>query len=497
MNEETVDNHQSYNDLYFNSKKLSFIDPSEFIVTKVLGVGTFGFVKEASWKEQKVAIKYFHLNNDFFKEAEQLSLVKHENIITVFGYTVSTEKNGLILEFADGGNLYNFLHANNTYSIVKYTLAHAISWCLQCARAVHYLHSLNILHRDLKPSNLLLTNKCRTIKICDFGTAREKQDTMSINLGTPCWMAPEVFRSKKYTEKCDVFSWGIILWEVLSRKAPYTNFDNNYATLWAIQNGERPPMFRDCPEILRRLITDCWDYDHSKRPSMEKIVKIMEKILSLCPDEANDEIIPIKQENFEYRIVNISNVNTGTNSSNNTIFSDDCLMPRLPKPNVGHKRSNSSDAQIVLAEENLNPENAEISEEKIQELIQYFNAYLFLHSHLVPPTPDVQNCQSMVIFENHRKSALKLYRMKSEHEFWLNRIKELNEKLNNPELIEDSSAHYIHLTKEKINLQKIRSSFAKQLFELMRKKDTTTTTNTSAQRSDGEWILIDNSSQKK
>ena len=84
--------------------------------------------------------------------------------------------------------------------------------------------------------------------------------------------------------------------------------------------------------------------------------------------------------------------------------------------------------------------------------------------------------------------------MKSEHEFWLNRIKELNEKLNNPELIEDSSAHYIHLTKEKINLQKIRSSFAKQLLELMRKKDTT---NTSAQRSDGEWILIDNSSQKK
>ncbi|KAH9497522.1 Actin-2, variant 6 [Dermatophagoides farinae] len=480
----------------------------EFIAANMLGYGTFGYVKEASWKGQKVAIKYIYNKKDFFKEAEQLSRVKHENIIGVYGTTLNVEKNdfGLILEFAD------VLHATNMRT-VKYTLAHSISWCLQCARAVHYLHSLNILHRDLKPlkyvhvpmnrcSNalfccpkyiysLLLTNKCRTLKICDFGTAREKQTTMSINLGTPRWMAPEVFRSKKYTEKCDVFSWGIILWEVLSRKAPFQNFDNNYATLWAIQNGTRPPMMRDCPEILRRLITDCWDYDHSKRPSMEKVVIIMEKILSLCPNEANDEINPIKQENFEYiRIANISNVNTGTNSTNNTIFSDDCLMPRIPKPNVGHKRSNSSDAQIILAQENVN-ENQEISEEKIQELFQYFNAHLFLPPHFVPPPPNVQNSQSMIVFENHRKSALKLYRMKSECEFWMNRIKELEEKRNNPHLIEDSSAHYIHLTTEKMNLQKTRSSFAKQMIELMRKKDTV------PQRLDGEWILIDHSSHKQ
>ncbi|XP_046918399.2 mitogen-activated protein kinase kinase kinase 7 [Dermatophagoides farinae] len=487
---DSVDNQ--FEDLSLNHINLPYIDPGEFIAANMLGYGTFGYVKEASWKGQKVAIKYIYNKKDFFKEAEQLSRVKHENIIGVYGTTLNVEKNdfGLILEFADGGNLFNFLHATNMRT-VKYTLAHSISWCLQCARAVHYLHSLNILHRDLKPLNLLLTNKCRTLKICDFGTAREKQTTMSINLGTPRWMAPEVFRSKKYTEKCDVFSWGIILWEVLSRKAPFQNFDNNYATLWAIQNGTRPPMMRDCPEILRRLITDCWDYDHSKRPSMEKVVIIMEKILSLCPNEANDEINPIKQENFEYiRIANISNVNTGTNSTNNTIFSDDCLMPRIPKPNVGHKRSNSSDAQIILAQENVN-ENQEISEEKIQELFQYFNAHLFLPPHFVPPPPNVQNSQSMIVFENHRKSALKLYRMKSECEFWMNRIKELEEKRNNPHLIEDSSAHYIHLTTEKMNLQKTRSSFAKQMIELMRKKDTV------PQRLDGEWILIDHSSHKQ
>ncbi|OTF71038.1 hypothetical protein BLA29_008542 [Euroglyphus maynei] len=251
-------------------------------------------------------------------------------------------------------------------------------------------------------------------------------------------------------------------------------------------------MIRNCPEILRRLITDCWHPDHSVRPSMEKVVRIMEKILSLCPDEANIEINPIKQEDFEYilRITNISNINTGNNSNNNTLFSDDYLVPRIPKPNVGHKRSNSSDAQIILTEENIN-ENQEISEEKIQELIQYFNAYLFLQSHLVPPTPDVQNSQSMIIFENHRKLALKLYRMKNERAFLMNRIKELEEKKKNPHLIEDSSTHYIHLTKEKMDHQKTRLSFAKQLLELMRKNDTT------SQRLDGEWILIDNSSHKQ
>jgi mitogen-activated protein kinase kinase kinase 7 len=102
----------------------------------------------------------------------------------------------------------------------RYSAGHAISWALQCARGVSYLHSLQpkVIHRDLKPPNLLLVDKGGTqLKICDFGTARDLTTLghLTNNQGSAAWMAPEVFEGSIYTEKCDVFSWGIILWEVI------------------------------------------------------------------------------------------------------------------------------------------------------------------------------------------------------------------------------------------------------------------------------------------
>lgn len=117
----------------------------------MLGYGTFGYVKEASWKGQKVAIKYIYNKKDFFKEAEQLSRVKHENIIGVYGTTLNVEKNdfGLILEFADGGNLFNCNYeCFIIYNIIIYLYDFVIIFSFTCNKYAYseiYIGSFHFL----------------------------------------------------------------------------------------------------------------------------------------------------------------------------------------------------------------------------------------------------------------------------------------------------------------------------------------------------------------
>lgn len=113
-----------------------------------------------------------------------------------------------------------------------------------------------LLYRDLKPPNLLLVMGGQMLKICDFGTACDLHTYMTNNKGSAAWMAPEVFEGSKYTEKCDVFSWGIILWEVLTRKKPFDDIGASaFRIMWAVHMGQRPPLIEGCPKPLEDLMT--------------------------------------------------------------------------------------------------------------------------------------------------------------------------------------------------------------------------------------------------
>lgn len=161
------------------------------------------------------------------------------------------------MEYAENGSLHRMLHGKPK---IKYSASHAMSWARQCAevsmifenfqiqnrfnnwnkQGTAYLHAMTpkpLIHRDLKPPNLLLVNSGRTLKICDFGTVVDKSTLMTNNKGSAAWMAPEVFEGYSYTEKCDVFSWAIILWEVIARRQPYKEFGIAYSIMWRVHMG--------------------------------------------------------------------------------------------------------------------------------------------------------------------------------------------------------------------------------------------------------------------
>ncbi|XP_051265868.1 mitogen-activated protein kinase kinase kinase 7 isoform X1 [Dicentrarchus labrax] len=262
------------------------INYEDIEVEEVVGRGAFGVVCKAKWKGKDVAIKTIESESErkaFIVELRQLSRVNHPNIVKLYGSCHSPVC--LVMEYAEGGSLYNVLHGAEP--LPYYTASHAMSWCLQCSQGVAYLHGMKpkaLIHRDLKPPNLLLVAGGTVLKICDFGTACDIQTHMTNNKGSAAWMAPEVFEGNNYSEKCDVFSWGIILWEVITRRKPFDEIGGPaFRIMWAVHNGTRPPLIKNLPKPLESLMTRCWSKDPSQRPSMEEIVKIMTHLMKYFP----------------------------------------------------------------------------------------------------------------------------------------------------------------------------------------------------------------------
>ncbi|KAK5604175.1 Mitogen-activated protein kinase kinase kinase 7 [Crenichthys baileyi] len=292
-------------------------------VEEVVGRGAFGVVCKAKWKGKDVAIKTIESESErkaFTVELRQLSRVNHHNIVKLYGSCKNPVC--LVMEYAEGGSLYNVLHGAEP--LPHYTASHAMSWCFQCAQGVAYLHGMKpkaLIHRDLKPPNLLLVAGGTVLKICDFGTACDIQTHMTNNKGSAAWMAPEVFEGSNYSEKCDVFSWGIILWEVITRRKPFDEIGGPaFRIMWAVHNGTRPPLIKNLPKPIESLMTRCWSKDPSQRPSMEEIVKIMTHLMKYFP--GSDEPLQYPYQYSDEAQSNSANSTvsymdyTGTSTSN-------------------------------------------------------------------------------------------------------------------------------------------------------------------------------------
>ncbi|XP_055629915.1 mitogen-activated protein kinase kinase kinase 7 [Toxorhynchites rutilus septentrionalis] len=273
------------------------IDINEIETIGTVGKGTFGTVIKAKWQNNYVAVKFIELEserNAFITEVCQLSRVAHPNIIGLYGACTKRPNVCLVMEYADGGSLHSALHCRPK---PFYTAAHAMSWARQCAEGVAYLHDMTpkpMIHRDLKPPNLLLVNNGTVLKICDFGTVTDKSTRMTNNKGSAAWMAPEVFEGSTYTEKCDVFSWGIILWEVIAREQPFKNVENSYAIMWKMHQGRRPTLIDDCPKPIEQLMISCWNQIPAERPAMQEVVERMNQLCKLFPGENEPIVYPVE-----------------------------------------------------------------------------------------------------------------------------------------------------------------------------------------------------------
>eukprot|EP00804_Cyclotella_cryptica_P004550 CCRYP_006905-RB/>CCRYP_006905-RB protein AED:0.04 eAED:0.04 QI:102/1/1/1/0.8/0.66/6/1055/1315 len=211
------------------------------------------------------------LVKDFMMEMRHLSKLRHPCITTIMGAVIEPgAEPSLILEYMDRGSLYDLLH-NDTVTLDGDLLLPILQ---DICQGLRFLHSANpsIIHGDLKSANILVDSKSRA-KIADFGLTQKKK--MGI-VGTPFWMSPELLRGESgNTLASDVYSFGIILYEVYSRKDPYhDDADDIRIVLMQVCDpkiNKRPPVPLACPDTIGVIMRECLDGDPSVRPTFEEL----------------------------------------------------------------------------------------------------------------------------------------------------------------------------------------------------------------------------------
>ncbi|XP_029983054.1 mitogen-activated protein kinase kinase kinase 9 [Sphaeramia orbicularis] len=262
------------------------IDFSELTLEEIIGVGGFGKVYRAVWQGTEVAVKAARRDPDeeveqtlesVRQEAKLFAMLNHPNIMALLGVCLQEPNLCLVMEFARGGPLNRALAGKR---IPPCTL---VDWAVQIARGMHYLHNqaiVPIIHRDLKSSNILILERVemedlsnKTLKITDFGLAREWHRTTKMSAaGTYAWMAPEVIRSSTFSKGSDVWSYGVLLWELLTGEVPFRGIDGLAVAYGVAMNKLALPIPSTCPEPFARLMEDCWSSDPHSRPLFTTIL---------------------------------------------------------------------------------------------------------------------------------------------------------------------------------------------------------------------------------
>ena len=261
------------------------INYSEIKFSKKIGAGAFGEVWSAEWAGTKVAVKKIlkaDISEDDLAEFSQeillMSKLRHPNIVQFLGATLDPEF-CLLTEFMERGTLFNVL-ADNT---VDLPWSRKIDICQDVAKGLLYLHTRTppIIHRDVKSLNVLVTRdwKCT---VADFGLTKIKDHGMlTTRCGSPAWSAPEVLRGEQYDEKADVFSYGIVVWETVTRQPPYAGLNPMQLIGQVAYNKPslRPPIPPNCPcPELIDLMCQCWHDDPNVRPTFQQVLDFLKAI---------------------------------------------------------------------------------------------------------------------------------------------------------------------------------------------------------------------------
>eukprot|EP00597_Dinobryon_sp_UTEXLB2267_P008479 CAMPEP_0170088298 /NCGR_PEP_ID=MMETSP0019_2-20121128/22585_1 /TAXON_ID=98059 /ORGANISM="Dinobryon sp., Strain UTEXLB2267" /LENGTH=414 /DNA_ID=CAMNT_0010306427 /DNA_START=114 /DNA_END=1358 /DNA_ORIENTATION=+ len=286
---------------------------ADFSGVEYLGNGSNSFVYSAYRGNDRVVIKMLkaQLKNrriaeqEMISEAGILARLKHPNIVGIIGAGDDPRK-FIVLEYLGGGTLSQLIHPEKGTDMMSsirslyqskttslLSIANVVFIAKEIAKALIYLHTAfdaeaMVIHRDLKPDNIAFTEDGQ-LKVIDFGlmacvrkrTYSAEAFEMTGNTGTLVYMAPEVALKKPYTEKADIYSFGVILWQMTAGEVPYNSMKKDEYMTRVVVNGFRLKIKDDLPTLLFDLIEACWDASPSRRPSAEEVVVKLDEIMDV------------------------------------------------------------------------------------------------------------------------------------------------------------------------------------------------------------------------
>uniref|UniRef100_A0A3B4A1X5 receptor protein-tyrosine kinase n=1 Tax=Periophthalmus magnuspinnatus TaxID=409849 RepID=A0A3B4A1X5_9GOBI len=267
------------------------IDVSFISIERIIGAGEFGEVccgplRLPGKREIQVAIKTLKAGyteqqrRDFLWEASIMGQFNHPNIIRLEGVVTKSKPVMIITEYMENGSLDTFLKKNDG----QFTVIQLVGMLRGIASGMRYLSDMGYVHRDLAARNILVNGNL-VCKVSDFGLSRVLEDDAEAAYTTrggkiPIrWTAPEAIAYRKFTSASDVWSYGIVMWEVMSYgERPYWEMSNQ-DVIKAVEESYRLPGPMDCPEALYHLMMDCWQRERTNRPKFDEIVCLLDKFI--------------------------------------------------------------------------------------------------------------------------------------------------------------------------------------------------------------------------
>lgn len=264
------------------------IDPYDVLVHEKVGSGSFGTVYKGSWMGAEVAVK--KLDSDamtpqdyksFLYEVELMTNLRHPNLLSLLGACLEPPNLCYVSEFVKQGSLDRVLRL---YPHLDWKIR--LNMAIECARGLLYLHRQRppIMHRDLKSLNILVDQNFH-VRLTDFGLSQDKTTKMNTRVGTLNWVAPEVLEGAvAYDEKADIYSFGMVLWELLTGRTPYEG-KSQLQVIRMIDMREKERIPDNTDPDYARLIRACWHEDPKKRPAIARVLRQLEQIQHLLNDQ--------------------------------------------------------------------------------------------------------------------------------------------------------------------------------------------------------------------
>lgn len=279
----SLNRHIIYKNIPFNNHVDVQLRKDLHIIKK-LGSGGFGTVYLACWKSKKIALKILHRKPEdlvikCLKAEQRLLHFEHPNIVRtlmVHSFWTGYETGLILMEYVGERNLQSLI--DDSKQVLCYN--RRVKFGLQVSKAMEFIHSKHVVHLDLKPTNIIITDN-DVCKICDFGCSQcVKQpvlETSSLS-GTAAYIAPELLKGNQPTKKCDVYSFGIILWQMLSGKVPF-EYENPHVIIYKVVTDNLRPKEIDSHKTTKdlaygTLYRQCWDRNPQDRPTFEGLVEI-------------------------------------------------------------------------------------------------------------------------------------------------------------------------------------------------------------------------------